>query len=91
MRKTLIVLFLCVVMASTIGATAVATAARPQISTPHLVAPKNTAEFTTSDLSSVTFEWTAVHYAVSYSLEFQYYNAKVHYWIPIGESIQLVM
>ncbi len=82
MRKTLIVLFLCVVMAGTIGATAVTTAAQQQLTTPRLVAPLNNAELTTSDV--ITHEWKAVRGAVNYLLDIQMENPRdKHDWISV--------
>ncbi len=80
MRKTLIALFLCVVMVSTIGAAVTATACPcvKRLATPQLVAPENNATFKLGQ--TITYEWKAVNGAVAYRVEAQYEGAK-HEWI----------
>jgi hypothetical protein len=79
MRKTLIALFLCLVMVGTIGAAVTATAAPcvNRLDTPQLVAPENGA--TPKVGQTITFEWKAVDGAVAYRVEAQKETAK-HEW-----------
>ncbi len=73
MRKTLIALFLCVVMAGTIEAAVTATARPPEkpvrLETPVLVTPPDKEVFKVDD--TTIFEWTEVYGAVAYRLECQ--------------------
>jgi hypothetical protein len=80
MRKTLIALFLCLVMVGTIGAAVTATACPcvKRLAKPQLVAPQNGT--TVKVGQTIPFEWKAVNGAVAYRLEAQYESAK-HEWI----------
>ncbi len=87
MRKTLIALFLCVVMVSTIGASVTATACLcvQRLDKPQLVAPENNATIKVGQ--TVLYEWKAVNGAVAYRLVVEKETAKNVWTIDLPSRI----